>query len=116
MRVFASAILAVALLGSVTASAVDVVEFHIKAGTGSGPWNKFNDPIQVKVGQTLRFINDDSISHYLHTNGSPCPHGTRRFAPGESYDCVISKTHRAADEDLYDHDQGPDAQVYVQAN
>ncbi len=93
-----------------------VVEFHILSGTGSAAWNKFNAPIVVSVGDTLRFVNDDSIAHYLHTDGSPCSHGSRMFGPGETYDCVISKKHNASDEDLYDHNQGPDAQVYIQAN
>lgn len=93
-----------------------VVIFHIPAGTGGNPWNTYDNPIVVKVGQTLRFINDDSIVHFLHTDGAPCPHGTNEFGPGESYDCVISKPHDASADDLYDHDQGPDAQVYIQAN
>lgn len=94
----------------------DIVEFHIAAGTGDGPWNTFDNPIVVKVGQTLRFINDDSVPHLMHTNGSPCPHGARDILPGETGDCVISSPHNSGDEDLYDHEFGPDAQIYIQAN
>lgn len=94
----------------------DVVEFHIPAGTGEGPWNSFDNPIVVKVGQTLRFVNDDSAPHRIHTDGTPCPHGSKTFATGETYDCVISSAHNSGDEDLYDHNYGPDAQIYIQAN
>jgi hypothetical protein len=116
-------ILSALLMGSLFAHADDsstnndnVVEFHIPAGTGGNPWNTFDNPVVVKVGQTLRLINDDSIVHLLHTDGAPCPHGSREFGPGETYDCVIGKVHQANADDLYDHDQGPDAQFYVQAN
>lgn len=94
----------------------NVVEFHIPPGTGSNPWNTPDHPVVVQVGQILRLVNDDSISHFLHTDGSPCPHGTNRFEPGQTYDCVISSKHNSSDEDIYDHDQGPDAQFYIQAN
>src|SRR6185295_125924 len=59
----------------------EVVEFHIPAGTIDKPWNTLENPIKVKVGQTLRLINDDSIDHFLHTNGSPCTHGSNAFGP-----------------------------------
>ena len=94
----------------------EIVEFHIAAGTKDKPWNTLEKPIYVKRGQTLRFINDDSIEHFLHTFGAPCPHGSNPFGPGESYDCVISKVHNASAGDNYDHEQGPDAKVYIQAD
>jgi hypothetical protein len=113
--------LALALLATASFMAVShaddqIVPFHIKAGTGDGAWNTPDNPVVVKVGQVLRLYNDDSISHFLHTDGSPCPHGSHPFAPGEYYDCVIQSAHDAGDDDLYDHDQGPDAQFYVQAD
>jgi hypothetical protein len=95
----------------------NVVEFHIKAGTGEGPWNTLANPIKVKVGQTLRFINDDNVYHWQHTtNSSPCPHGEADFGPGKTYDCVISKKHNASLADSYDHAYGNKAQVYIQAD
>jgi hypothetical protein len=115
MHKFFSSLTLMFALGAGSAFAADVVEFHIEPGTGSGPWNLFNNPVRVHVGETLRFINDDSISHFLHTDGTPCPHGTRAFKPGESYDCVITRKHKSTDQDLYDHDQGPDAQIYIEA-
>lgn len=97
-------------------AAATVVDFHIPAGTGMGPWNNFKNPIVVRVGQILRFHNDDDVPHFLHTNGKPCPHGTNAFEPGETYDCLIQFPHKASDEDLYDHEYGADSQVYIQAN
>lgn len=96
---------------------VEIVEFRIAPGTGDRSWNSLEEPIRVRVGQVLRFINEDSIPHRLHTtNGAPCPHGKREFAPGESYDCVVEQPHDAAAGDMYDHNAGPEAQVYVQAD
>ena len=118
MTLFTKVSLFLALAGSLTAGAdgVKIVEFHIKPGTGSSAWNRSSEPIVVSVGQTLRFFNDDQIKHFIHTDGAPCPHGTREFGPGEIYDCVISKKHDASLEDIYDHNQGPDAQIFIQAN
>src|SRR4051812_48707754 len=96
-----------------TAATADVVEFRIAAGTGDKPWNKSETPIVVKVGQTLRLVNDDSVAHQLHTLGSPCPHGDRTFNHGETYDCVISSPHPSTNNDLYDHNFGRKAQVYI---
>ena len=116
MNKMIAGLLFIALSSPLLGHADEVVAFHIPAGTSSGPWNTIADPIVVHVGQILRLYNDDTISHYLHTDGSPCIHGTGPFNPGTTYDCVIIAPHNAADEDLYDHDQGPDAQVYIQAN
>ncbi len=91
-----------------------IVNFTIQPGTGIQPWNTFDNPIVAKVGQTIRFMNNDSMSHFLHTNGSPCPHGSHSFKSGETYDCVVTSVHQASDEDLYDHDSGPDSQVYIE--
>jgi hypothetical protein len=94
----------------------EIVEFHIPAGTGDKAWNTLANPIMVKRGQILRLINDDSIEHFLHTNGAPCPHGSHAFKTGEFYDCAITRVHNASAGDTYDHDQGPDAQVFIQAD
>jgi hypothetical protein len=53
----------------------NVVIFRIKAGTGKASWNTEATEVDVKVGQVLRIVNDDSVPHRLHTNGKPCPHG-----------------------------------------
>ena len=77
-----------------------VVEFRIKAGTGRGNWNSEAEKVQIKVGQTLKVINDDSVSHQLHTNGTPCPHGDP-IVPGASANCKISSAYSGRD--LRDH-------------
>lgn len=97
-------------------SSTRVVEFRIKAGTGLKAWNEVTDPVRVKVGDILRLVNDDDISHLLHTSGSPCPHGKHPMKPGESYDCFVSTPHDARRGDIYDHDGGPDAPFFVQAD
>lgn len=77
-----------------------VVEFRIRSGTGSGTWNTQNAPVNLKVGQILRIINEDTIRHRLHTDGAPCPHGND-IPPGGSEDCVISRPFTSGN--LYDH-------------
>jgi hypothetical protein len=62
----------------------DVVEFRIKAGTGNGAWNTAANPIRLKVGQELRVTNDDSIQHFIHTNGAPFFHPFAGINPGET--------------------------------
>jgi hypothetical protein len=92
-----------------------VVDFRIKPGTGLKAWNEATDPVRVKVGDILRIHNDDDISHFLHTSGAPCPHGKHSFKPGESYDCIISTPHDPRRGGIYDHDGGPDAPFFIQA-
>jgi hypothetical protein len=94
----------------------DMVEFHIANGTKGSPWNTPDKPVVVRVGDTLRIFNDDSVVHFLHTDGAPCPHGTNPFNPGEHYDCVIELPYNESDQTVYDHNYGPDAQFYIQAN
>ena len=77
-----------------------VVQFVITKGTGAGPWNTPDNPIRVRVGQTLEVINEDSIRHHFHTNGCPFPHPFTSIAPGGR------GTYRIQSEfsgQLYDH-------------
>ena len=93
----------------------NIVEFRITAGTGNGAWNTQATMIMAKVGQTIRFINDDNVRHRLHTNGRPCAHGPN-FEPGTTFDCVVSQTFDAnAQGPLYDHNNGTSAEVWIQA-
>lgn len=96
-------------------AADDVVEFHIAKGTGKNPWNTRETVVEVKVGQTLRLINDDDITHYLHTPGRPCGHGKNPFKAGETYDCVVSGVADPDKDVLYDHQFGPTSRFYVRA-
>ena len=103
------------LLFSTTASLADVVEFRIKDGTGRDAWNTPATIVTIKVGDTLRIINDDSIAHQLHTNGTPCGHGSR-INPGASADCVARRPHDSTvDGPLYDHLNGPTAEFWLNA-
>ena len=104
------------LLLASAAYADNIVAFHIPKNTLGKTWNSPDSPVVVKVGQILRIFNDDTVNHFLHTEGKPCPHGTNEFGPGQYYDCVISLPHQESDEDIYDHNYGPDAQFYIQAN
>lgn len=94
-----------------------VVEFRIKPGTGASPWNTEATPVVVKVGQTLKIVNDDTVPHQLHTGGAPCGHQPGPLKPGDSYACVISKplelTPGAAPK-TYDH-LNPKGFFYVKA-
>ena len=84
-----------------------VVEFHIRAGTASNraQWNNRAETVNVKIGDTLRLINDDSVVHALHTDeGVPCEHGADMAPRGGSYDCVIAEAYDSnADGPLIDH-------------
>ena len=94
----------------------NIVEFHIKAGTGNQPWNAADTMVTVKVGQTLRIVNDDTVTHRLHTGGAPCPHGTN-FGPGQSYDCVAKSAldPAATPGRTYDHIVGNSALFFLKA-
>lgn len=91
----------------------NIVVFRIASGTGTGSWNTQQTMIRATVGQTVRFVNDDTIVHRLHTNGAPCPHGTQ-FQPGSTYDCVVTRTFNSAAGPLYDHNVGTSAQVWIE--
>jgi|GEM_PF-1571234 len=89
----------------------NIVEFRIKAGTGNGPWNDAATTIRLKVGQTLRIINDDSVVHQLHTNGAPCGHGNA-IRPGGTGECRAQQPYNG--QPLYDH--GTNGQVFIQVD
>ncbi len=94
----------------------NIVEFRIKAGTGSGGWNTQNEMIAAKVGQTIRVFNDDTIVHRLHTaNNAPCAHGVN-IPVGGSKDCVVGKAFDSTNSNaVYDHIVGPSAKIWIKA-
>lgn len=104
-----------ATVGSMVSANDSIVEFHIKPNTGKNAWNTRDSLVEVKVGQTLRIFNDDSVAHYLHTPGEPCPHGANPFKGGEFYDCVVTKVADPDNTILYDHQFGAKARFYVRA-
>jgi hypothetical protein len=78
----------------------NVVEFHIKPGTGAKGYNTAATAVTVKVGQTLRLFNDDTVVHRLHTSGAPCPHqptntGTARPSTASSPKLSIRRRRQA---------------------
>jgi hypothetical protein len=91
-------------------SEAKIIEFRIKAGTGNGAWNNSETQINAKVGQIVRIINDDNVTHRFHTNGAPCPHGND-IQPGKSEDCKIGKPYSGSP--LYDHNTL--GKVYIRA-
>ena len=92
----------------------EIVEFHIKEGTGAQSWNTQDTPILGQVGDTIRIINDDIVKHQLHTFGAPCPHGDS-IAPHASEDCVATEPYSATESGpLYDHGFGSKAKVWME--
>lgn len=93
----------------------EIIVFEIAEGTGKNAWNTKETMITLKVGDTLRIVNKDTIDHRLHTNGTPCAHGPNQ-KPGASFDCVISKTHDPDTQGaLYDHHVGQTASFWIKA-
>ncbi|MGI9612821.1 MAG: hypothetical protein ACR2QO_07940 [Acidimicrobiales bacterium] len=92
----------------------EIVEFRIAPGTGSGPWNTFENAVRIRLGQTLRVHNDDSVAHTIHANGAPFPHGSR-IAPGSFRDHLVVRPSEpsAGSPRLYEHTAGRSAAFYV---
>ncbi|MES2963672.1 MAG: hypothetical protein V4760_07255 [Bdellovibrionota bacterium] len=91
----------------------NIIEFRIRTGTGTGVWNTVGTPAVAFVGQTLKVINDDTIQHQMHTNGTPCPHQPNPMAPNAFYNCVLAAAHSPTATDLYDHIVGTSASFYL---
>lgn len=85
---------------SATHADPSTVVFHIKPGTGNGPWNDAANPIKVKVGQTLEVHNDDSVPHQFHTIGMPFGHP---FLPMMPKSVSKFKIERAGAVGIHDH-------------
>jgi len=94
-----------------------LIVFHIPAGTGSGPWNSAATIVVGAVGDTLRVINDDTVSHLLHTGGAPFPHQdvNAPTAPGQSTDFLLTSAYDSIQSGaLYDHSYGQAAKFWIQ--
>ena len=89
----------------------NIVEFHIKAGTGNGPWNDEASRINVKVGQELQIINDDDRTHLMHTNGAPFFHPFIPIAAGGK--AVYKIASPLPNGTLYDHQTH--GKIYINA-
>jgi plastocyanin len=108
-------LLALFSIAFVYAAQAETVDFYVKPGTGNAAWNNRFEPIKVRVGDTLVFHNEDQVSHTIHTDGVPFGHGSA-FGPGETFTTTITAKHDAAAGDLYDHNYGRRAQIYIQAD
>ena len=75
--------------------------FHIQPGTGSGPWNSAANPITMRVGEKLTVYNDDSVDHWIHTNGAPFFHPFQGIPPGESRTYTANSAYNSGP--LHDH-------------
>ncbi len=91
----------------------NVVEFHIRAGTGSGSWNRREEIITARVGDVLRLVNDDDVSHRLHTPGDPFPHPEAGIEPHHSADEVLLTSFEPGTKPLFDHSFGPAAAFWL---
>jgi hypothetical protein len=91
--------------------------FHIPAGTGKGPYNTITTPIVGHVGDTIMFINDDSVPHRVHDNGIPGNHMPTDIPSGGSEAFKLLKPYDSpalGSGNIYDHDSGPAAKICVQ--
>lgn len=112
----ASAILARELHREPQNPAGMIVEFHIKQGTGNKSWNSPDEIVTAKVGHILRIVNEDTVSHRLHTSGSPFPHPGGEIPPGGQAEYVLHTPFPPAPgmlEPLYDHAFGETAQFWI---
>jgi negative regulator of replication initiation len=101
-------------LGANHEHAPSIVEFHIQAGTAGQAWNTRARAVVATVGDTLRIVNNDSVSHQLHTAGAPFPHPDSDILPGQSADFVLTAPFDpAANGSLHDHSFGPSAQFWI---
>ena len=82
------------------------VEFRIKAGTGKGDWNTRATMVTLKVGDTLKFVNDDAVAHALHTEDDiPFKH-TKAIRPhgGVCNTKILAVYDSQATGPLHDHE------------
>lgn len=90
------------------------VVFRIPSGTGSRPWNTKETAVSATVGDTLRIVNDDAVSHRPHTEGRPFPHASTDILPSQSSDFLLQTPFDPdVDGPVTDHDQGPQAQFWL---
>ena len=76
-----------------------------------------NTMVVATVGDTLRIVNDDTVTHRLHTSGSPFLHPTDDIQPGQAADDLLQQPFdpRPA-APLYDHSTGRTAEFWILVN
>lgn len=95
----------------------NVVEFHIKSGTGSQPWNSIETIVTAKVGNVLRIVNEDSVAHRPHTEGGiPFPHPAGDIPPGGQAEFTLQAPFGVVPGQplaIYDHAFGQVARFWI---
>ena len=82
---------------------IKIVTFNIMKDAEMADWNTKETMIMLKVGDVLKLVNNDTVVHAMHTNGSPCSH-TPDIEPGESYNAKMTSTYNPMKMGpLYDH-------------
>jgi hypothetical protein len=87
-----------------------LVVFTIKAGTGAGDWNTEDTKVVADVGDTLRVVNKDSMTHGPQTEGDPFPDPTSNIPPLSKADYVLES---AFDGTLHCAVHGPSSQFWI---
>jgi hypothetical protein len=96
-----------ALLSTSTFAAT--VEFVIQPGTGKGDYNTAQTAVQLKVGDVLHIVNNDTIVHRVHTGGKPFSHTPDINPNGGTYDADVTGAWDVrSNGPLYDHYYNPD--------
>lgn len=91
-----------------------LVVFRIAAGTGASDWNTAATTVTARVGDTLRIVNDDTMAHRVHTDGSPFPHQQEDIPPGGSAEFVLESAYDSGVQPtLYCHVHGTSSQFWL---
>lgn len=88
MQFLSKKVFFVAVLFGGVSSFGQTVEFLIKVGTQNSDWNTKEAIVNVQVGDTLKIVNQDSISHALHTDDAPFKH-TKAIKPNSSVNIKV---------------------------
>lgn len=90
------------------------VTFNIPAGTAKKSWNTAATKVEVFVGQTLTIVNDDTITHQMHTsNTKPAPHGGPIAAGASMKETISNTVDSTTSASVYDHIAGNAARFYI---
>ncbi len=97
--------IALLALGMSSTAGAALITFSVAPGTGASPWNDQGHQFTVHIGDTVRFVNNDSSVHALHTsNNRPCEHMKDMRPNGGTQDClIVNEFDPATDGPLFDH-------------
>jgi len=99
---------------TLTVAQESLVVFRIKPGTSFHDWNTAGSTVTAQVGDTLRIVNADSMSHRPHTDGAPFPAPATSIPPGGKADYVLESAYDSNEEHtLYCAVHGPTSQFWL---